>query len=165
MSLVFLDPWSPYPKKFETLRECNSASHCVCWSGGGGSNRRARSSGGPGRNNIVTGGFRWVLPIKLQGEGSIQSLGDWRVLICVQSSFINHKTAKDISWGVIAHKPWVVGRLSLATNRSLVSHAKWPSVIGHRQSRGPSMNVHKCYNTSANNSIIPCLPLTFLMWF
>ena len=39
---------------------------------------------------------------------------------------------------------------SLATNRSLVLHASWMSVIGHRWPRGPMTNAQKCYNISAN---------------
>ena len=45
---------------------------------------------------------------------------------------------------------FVVGRRSLATNRSLVLHASWMSVIGHRWPRGPTTNAQKCYNISAN---------------
>ena len=52
-------------------------------------------------------------------------------------------------WDVIAQK--TVGRWSSVSGNQQVigSHAKWPSVIDHCRSRGPTMNKHKCYNISA----------------
>ena len=53
-------------------------------------------------------------------------------------------------WDVIAQK--TVGRWSSVSGNQQVigSHVKWPSVISHCRSRGPTTNAHKWYNISAN---------------
>ena len=53
---------------------------------------------------------------------------------------------------LLLKKSSVGGCRSPATNRSLVLHASWPFVIGHRRSRGPTTNAQKYNNISLNVS-------------
>ena len=51
-----------------------------------------------------------------------------------------------------------MGRWSPVTGNQHVigSHTKWPSVIGHCRSRGPTTNVHKCIKISAYSVNVEC---------
>ena len=51
-------------------------------------------------------------------------------------------------------------KTSVVGNQQVIgSHAKWPSVIGHHQLRGPTTNGHKCYNISAIEGFLAFCPM------